>query len=244
MTDTKPFSNNLRFHDCLFVGSIVSDVPAGYTQVRNKLQFTGATRFTQSHPDSPDDPAMNPQAADMADILKSSMMVPNYSVDIGTFNSPPTQNMALTGTIVAGVMDVRGNTKIDGALLLTFSPVYGQGPLRDSQGNPIGNPAGFNTTIGYFGPADGDSESLDPATLPVFNGQKYVGWDLDGDGLADLGPDQTPTAAQLAAGATRVPFYGYGRIHLNFNPNMNLPNGLMLPMQMDPLPVSYHEGNP
>jgi len=239
VTDTKKYSNNIRFHDCLFVGSIVSDAPTGYSQTRNKLQFTGGTRFTQTHPDAPDDPQLNPQPADLDDIAKSSMMVPNYSVDIGTFNSPPTQNVQLSGAIIAGVMDVRGNTTLDGALLLTFDPIYGSGPMVDALGNPIGNPANYNTSIGYFGPDDGDQESLDPATLPVVGGQRIVGWDTDGDGLADVGPEQAQPA-----GSTAVPFYGYGRIDLRFNPNMRLPNGLMLPMHMEPLAATYREGNP
>ena len=239
VSDTKRFSNNIRFHDCLFVGSIVSDKPTGYTQARNKLQFTGATRFTQTHPDAPDDPQLNPQTADVEDISKSSMMVPNYSVDIGTFNSPPSQNVQLTGAIVAGVMDVRGNTTLDGALLLTFSPVYGVAPMVDALGNPVGNPANYNTSIGYFGPADGDQESLDPLTLPIVGGQRIVGWDTDGDGLADVAPDKAQPA-----GSTAVPFYGFGRIDLRFNPNMRLPNGLMLPMRVDPMPETYREGNP
>ncbi len=55
ISDTKGMSNNLRFHDCLFVGSIVSDAPSNFTQSRNKMQFTGATRFVQAHPSSPAD---------------------------------------------------------------------------------------------------------------------------------------------------------------------------------------------
>ena len=239
--DTKLVSNNIRFHDCLFVGSVVSDTPQAYTHARNKMQFTGATRFTQEHPDYPGDPSRNPDPEDAPEIAKSSMMLPNYSVDLGAFNSPPSQDIRLKGAVVAGVLDVRGNADIDGALLLTFKPQLGQVPLVDALGNPVGNPALFNATLGYFGPADGDEESLDPTTLPVVNGQRIVGYDLDGDGLADLGPTQTPTAAQIAAGATAVPFYGYGKINLRFDPTMQLPDGIMMPLQMDVIRSTYKE---
>lgn len=240
VTDTKLHSNNLRFHDCLFVGSIVSDNPGIYTQARNKIQFTGGTRFSTVHPERPDDTSLNPSAEELTEIRKSSMMLPNYSVDIGSFNSPPTQNVRLQGAIVAGVLDARGNTSINGALLLTFTPTPGQAPMIDAMGNPVGNPAGFNTTLGYFGPADGDNESLDPTTLPTYNGTKIVGWDTNGDGLADLPPSASPPQA----GAVAVPFHGYGRIDLRFDPTMSLPDGVPLPLQFSRRSATYREGRP
>jgi hypothetical protein len=174
----------------------------------------------------------------MADIRSSSMMVPNYSVDLGSYNSPPTQDLRLNGAIIAGVMDIRGNATIDGALLMTFAPVHGEGPLRDALGLPAGNPSNYNTTIGYFGPADGEQEALDPNNLPIGeNGQRIAGWDVDGDGLVDVGADQPQPA-----GSTPIPFYGYGRIQLRFDPRMAIPSGIMLPMMMDPLAGTYREG--
>lgn len=247
--NTKQYSNNIRFHDCLFVGSVTSDTPQAYTHVRNKLQFTGKTRFAQQHPDSPDNPSLNPDESDREVIAKSSLMTPHYSVDLGSFNSPTdtfgdgsqSQNLQLQGTIVAGLLDIRGNTKLDGTLLLTFAPTAGEGPLQ-LRGEAVGNPANFNSTIGYFGPEDGDGEALDPETLPVVNGQRIVGWDLDGDGLPDLGPEQTPTTQQIAAGAVAVPFYGYGRIELNWRPDLPMPDGVLLPLTMLTLSDTYREG--
>ncbi|MBC7833822.1 MAG: hypothetical protein H7Y88_01825 [Phycisphaerales bacterium] len=248
--DTKLYSNNLRFHDCLFVGSIVSDTPSGYTHVRNKFCFTGGTRFVTEHPAEPANPDLNPEPDDLEEINKSSMMLPNYSVDIGAFNSPtdtfvggpPPHNVHLQGMIVAGVIDLRGTTTVDGTLMLTFAPVAGEGPLQQ-YGQPVGNPAGFNATLGYFGPDDGDGEALDPETLTVYNGQRIVGWDLDGDGLPDLNHDQIPTAAELAAGATPIPFYGYGRITLNWDPDRPMPDGIMLPVSAVVREGTYKEGH-
>lgn len=246
ITDTRALANNIRFHDCLFIGSIISDSTASYTQTRNKLQFTGATKFVNEHPDQllRLDPKYSPDSEDLDAIGKSSMMLPNYSVDIGSFNSPPEQDVRLRGAVIAGVLDVRGNADIYGSLMLTFSPVLGQGPMRDISGQPVGNPADFNATIGYFGPDDGDEESLDPRELPEVGGVKIVGWDLDGDNLPDLGPEQQPTQAQLEAGAVVVPFHGYGSVHLRFDPTLDLPDGIMLPLQMDRRRGSYREGRP
>jgi len=247
--DTKRYSNNIRFHDCLFVGSLVGDTPSQYTHIRNKMQFTGSTRFTEVHPDEPENTALNPDSDDVAEIEKSSMMLPNYSVDIGSFNSPtdtfsggPTgQNVQLKGTIVAGVLDARGNTRIEGTLMMTFAPTAGEGPLG-SNGQAVGNPANFNSTLGYFGPEDGDGESLDPETLPIVNGQKIAGWDMDGDGIADRGSDFTPSQAELDAGARAVPFYGYGRVELVWNPDLPMPDGVMLPVSLVSVKLSYKEG--
>lgn len=242
IVDTKPLSNNCRFHDCLFVGSIVSDAPQRYIHVRNKLQFTGSTRFVQKHPSDPANPYLNPDPEDVGEIGKSSLMLPQYSVDIGAFNSPPAQDVRLRGAIVAGVLDVRGNATIEGVLMLTFKPVKGQAPLVDPLGLPVGNPALFNTTLGYFGPADGDDESLDPNTLPFVNiggtPTRIVGYDIDGDGLPDTKPDDPQPP-----GSTPVPFYGYGSIQLRFNRNMTLPDGIILPLQVTIQRLTYREAS-
>lgn len=237
VTDSKQHSNNIRFHDCLFVGAVVGDMPQTYIHIRNKLQFTGKTRFTIEHPTEPGNPLLNPEPDDIDHISRSTLMLPNYSVDIGTFNSPPEQDVRLQGAIIAGILDVRGNCHVDGAVMLTFVPISGEPPLVDPFGNPVGNPAGFNATVGYFGPGEGDEESLDPAELPIVDGVKIVGWDVNGDGLADVGPfDPQPP------GGVKVPFHGYGRVEIRFNPDMALPSGIMLPLQMAPRAETYREG--
>jgi hypothetical protein len=48
----------------------------------------------------------------------------------------------------------------------------------------------------------------------------------------------------MAAGATTVPFYGYGGINLTFDPNLSVPDGVMLPLTVDALPATYKEGRP
>lgn len=254
--DTKKLANNIRFHDCLFIGSIVADKPVVYTHTRNKLQFTGATRFTSEHPESPNDPTYALTAAEKAVTKKSSMMLPQYSVDIGANNSPAAQDVNLSGAIIAGVLDIRGNTTINGVLLLTYKPEYGVAPLS-LYGDPVGNPMGFNMTLGYFGPDDGDAEGVDLSDLI----------DLDGDGIKDIGWDSARdpvTGALIPAGTTPVqeawfdgvpdsdagagyikraiPFNGYGKIVLNLDENLVLPDGLAAPISIAPLRHTYQEG--
>lgn len=166
--DTRPLSNNLRFHDCIFLGSLTGDTPGQYTHWRNKVQFTGTTRF-YIDPDDPDIDADNDAAtaasikatltsissADREEMKKSSILMPGWSIDVGSFSNEAPK-VKLSGTIIAGILDVRGTVDVHGTLLMTFRPIAGEGPLYYGGQNDA-----FNTTIGYFGPADGDSEGVD-----------------------------------------------------------------------------------
>jgi len=228
--NTKPLSNNLRFHDCLFVGTIVADKPSVFTHVRNKIQFTGATRFHQEHPDDPDNNSLNPDDDDVSEIAKSSMLLPSYSVDIGTNNASPLQDVNLSGLIIAGVLDIRGNAVIDGALMTDFDPDPSN-PALQHFGESVGNPAHFNMTLGYFSSDDGDEEGM---RIWEHEGQQIVGFDINGDGIADT--------EDAGSGGAPVPFNGFGRIIVNWNPNLIMPDGLLAPMQTLAIPDSYSEG--
>ena len=212
--DTKVYSNNIRFHDCTFIGSIGGDAIFEYTHWRNKIQFTGDTRFYIDE----DEPELNDTAhpdyqADAADILneiasldeedveelqKSSILMPGWSVDVGSFVNELGSKVKLKGTIISGIFDVRGTVDVYGTLLMTFRPEPALGPLYYG-----GLTDAFNTTIGYFGPADGDGEGVDPASAS---------------------------------------FTGFGEITLRYNPDGKLPDGIPWPIKMEPQPLTYFEG--
>jgi len=173
-SDTTPFSNNLRFDGCTFLGTLAGDRPLEYTHWRNKVQLTGNSRFFID----PDDPDLlaEPDAAVLQGILiampkadrdemaKTSMMLPGWSVDVGNFDSDTTTKVKLSGTIVTGLIDIRGSADVHGTLMTTFRPVQAQGPLYYG-----GTPDAFNTTLGYFGSEDGDLEGVD-VNDPGFGG--------------------------------------------------------------------------
>jgi hypothetical protein len=212
--DSKVLSNNLRFEDCTFLGSLAGDTPGEYTHWRNKIQITGASRFFAD----PEDPDLKnqPDGDDLSDLLaslpteqleemkKSSIMMPGWSVDVGSFTNEvgldpdSTPRVDLRGLIVAGILDIRGTAAVKGTLLMTFRPVSGEGPLFYD-----GQTDAFNTTIGYFGPNDGDGEGSDP-----------------------LDPD----------------FSGFGEILLEYDPEIVLPDGIPWPILAEPIPASYREG--
>jgi hypothetical protein len=146
---TKQVSNNIRFDDCTFNGSIVTQSPNEFTHVRNKLSFTGTTRFILESPLTD---------AEILVFRKSTLLAPHFSVEMGTFIAPDDiqETVKMSGTIVTGVLDMRGQVKIIGTLLTTFNPVSDTGPVL-GETSPQ-----FNTTLGYFSSASGDLESEIP----------------------------------------------------------------------------------
>lgn len=197
--DTKAESNNLRFDSCTFLGSIAGSRPLQYTHWRNKVQLTGDTRMFID-PEDPDLIAQPDGAvlrmnlyglsqADRDELSKSTMLLPGWSVDVGPFDNG-NAHVQLTGTIVTGIMDIRGSADLHGTLLMTFHPEAEQGPLYYG-----GSPDAFNTTIGYFSNDDGDGEGVDPSD-PGFSGYGHIRLRYDPD--AEL-PDGIPWPLQCSA---------------------------------------------
>ncbi|MFO0827065.1 MAG: hypothetical protein U0572_02860 [Phycisphaerales bacterium] len=175
ISDTKTKSNSIRFDNCTFLGSLAGDTPGEFTHWRNKIQMTGNTRFyldpedgelaAQTDANTLKPLLQNISAADRDMLARSQIMMPGWSIDVGNFNNEQASDPTLTpkvnlrGTIIAGVLDVRGTADVFGTLLMTFRPVKNQGPLYYD-----GQPDMFNTTIGYFGPLDGDGEGSLPGS--------------------------------------------------------------------------------
>lgn len=150
VTNTKALANNIRFDDCKFEGGVVTDVPTNFTQARNKLTFTGKTEFDPS--------AASLTDAEKALFQRSTLIAPQYSIEMGTFNNPndADETVKLTGTIVAGIIDMRGQVTVDGSLLTTYEPKTGDLPVL------LDEAANYNTTLGYFNTASGDLEAEMP----------------------------------------------------------------------------------
>ena len=123
--------NNLRFNDCTFNGPLVGGNATAYTHFANSWEFTGATKF-----DNLVDPA-------------ATIVAPQTNIEMGSYNAPSAAPSTLVGMVVAGNIDIRGATVIDGSIVVT------------------GDGAG-NTTLAYFGNNDGET---DPGEMGA--GQKY-----------------------------------------------------------------------
>ena len=190
VTDTKTVSNNIRFDGCTFEGAVISDAPQAYTHIRNKVSFTGTTKFEIEN-------SSNLTSDEKKLFTRSTILTPHYSVEMGTFNDAhsSTETVNLSGTIVAGVIDVRGQVKLVGTLLTTFEPVSGVTPV-------IGDTSPqFNTTLGYFTSSSGDLEAELPANGVGVIQIRYDPTIAMPDGI--LGPiDLTPiTATYFEGGA-------------------------------------------
>jgi hypothetical protein len=118
--------NNLRFDGCTFNGPIACANPTAYTHFTNSWEFTGATKF---------DNQVDPTA---------TVLAPNTNIEMGSFSDPNSAPSTLVGVVVAGNIDIRGRSVVDGSIIVT------------------GNGA-TNTTLAYFGASDG---SNDPNAMP------------------------------------------------------------------------------
>ena len=130
-TDSGSQTNNIRFEDCNFNGTIVTDVPSTTTHyswwMRNVLYFTGNATFNNQ-----------------SQFQDTTILAPNFNVNLGdTGEYEEGSGNILTGAIVGGIVDVRGNAEIYGTII----SMYDTSPWS----------SGYITNIGAAD--DGGSES-------------------------------------------------------------------------------------
>ncbi len=128
--------NNVRFENCTFNGTIVTDVPQQFKWKHNCLYFTGAAAFNNST----DVPA--------------TILAPHFNVNLGNTNPEQNDNNVLTGAIVGGIVDVRGNAQINGTII--------------SMCDTTGWSSGYVTNIGAT-LDDGGSETTELGDIGVIN---------------------------------------------------------------------------
>ena len=97
---TSSYYNNVRFENCTFNGTIVTDTPDSFAWRHNALYFTGQATFD------------NTSATQEATIL-----APHFNVNLGNTNPVQSENNVLTGAIIGGIVDVRGNAQIYGTVI-------------------------------------------------------------------------------------------------------------------------------
>jgi len=96
----KTYTNNVRFENCTFNGPIVTNVPQSLNWVNNCLYFTGTATFDN-------------QSA----IQDATILAPHFNVNLGNTNPQQSDNNVLTGAVVGGIVDVRGNAQVYGTII-------------------------------------------------------------------------------------------------------------------------------
>jgi hypothetical protein len=94
------YYNNVRFENCTFNGVIVSDVPQVFKWMHNALYFTGTAAFENT-----------------SSIQEATILAPHFNVNLGNTNPSQSENNVLTGAIIGGIVDVRGNAQIYGTII-------------------------------------------------------------------------------------------------------------------------------
>jgi len=97
---SKQYCNNVRFENCTFNGVIVTDVPQPFNWKNNCLYFTGEASFNNQ-----------------SSVREATILAPHFNVNLGNTNPQQNDNNVLTGAIVGGIVDVRGNAQIYGTII-------------------------------------------------------------------------------------------------------------------------------
>jgi len=134
---TSSYYNNVRFEDCTFNGVIVTDTPSRLKWQNNALYFTGEATFENT-----------------SSIQEATILAPHFNVDLGNTNPVQTNNNVLSGAIVGGIVDVRGNAQIHGTII--------------SMCDTTQWPSGYVTNIGAT-LEDGGSESTELGDVGVIS---------------------------------------------------------------------------
>jgi Tfp pilus assembly protein PilX len=98
--NTSTYYNNVRFENCTFNGTIITDVPNQLKWQNNCLYFTGEAAFNNT-----------------SSIQEATILAPHFNVNLGNTNPVQSDNNVLTGAIVGGIVDIRGNAQIYGTII-------------------------------------------------------------------------------------------------------------------------------
>jgi len=125
--------NNVRFNNCNFNGVIVSNTPQVLKWQYNCLYFTGSASF-------------NNQSA----VQEATILAPHFNVNLGNTNPVEGEANVLTGAIVGGIVDIRGNAEINGTII----------SMCDTTAWSSGYVTNIGATLG-----DGGSETTEPGDI-------------------------------------------------------------------------------
>jgi len=147
---TSSYYNNVRFEDCTFNGTIITDVPESLKWKENCLYFTGEATFNNT-----------------SDIQEATILAPHFNVNLGNTDPDTTENNVLTGAIVGGIVDVRGNAQIDGTIISMCDTTQWSSGYVTNIGTTLEDGGSETTELGDIGTITitPDSDSLLPSGI-------------------------------------------------------------------------------
>lgn len=125
--------NNVRFEDCNFNGVIVTDTPSTVKWKNNALYFTGSANFNNT-----------------SSIQEATILAPHFNVDLGDANNegvPQDDENVITGAVVGGIVDVRGNARIEGTIISMFDTTNYSSGFVTNIGATLGDGGSETTSI-------------------------------------------------------------------------------------------------
>jgi len=129
---TSSYYNNVRFENCTFNGIIVTDTPDRLKWQNNALYFTGTATFENEF------------------MEEATILAPHFNVNLGNTNPQGGDTNVLTGAIIGGIVDIRGNAEIYGTVL----------SMCDTTMWSSGYVSNIGATLG-----DGGSETTEPGDV-------------------------------------------------------------------------------
>ena len=127
------YYNNVRFDNCTFNGPIITDVPQTFKWTYNVLYFTGAATFQNTA------------------MAEATILAPHFNVNLGNTNPQVGDNNVLTGAIIGGIVDVRGNAEVYGTIVSMCDTTQWDSGYVSNIGATLGDGGNETTTIGDVG---------------------------------------------------------------------------------------------
>ncbi len=151
-------TNNVRFENCQFNGAIVTGVPQDFEWKNSVLYFTGSSTFNNTA------------------VAETTILAPNFNVNIGNTKELESESESvITGLIVGGIVDVRGNANVNGTILSMYDPselgyaarAYGTNVGFSDENNEAGIPEDIGTI--HIAPDPDNLLPLGVSSQIVFN---------------------------------------------------------------------------
>jgi len=131
---SKSYTNNVRFENCTFNGTIVTNTPQTLNWTNNCLYFTGTATFENQ-----------------STIQEATILAPHFNVNLGNTNPQQSDNNVLTGAIVGGIVDIRGNAQVYGTIIsMANTSAYASGYVTNI-GATLGDGGSETTEVGDIG---------------------------------------------------------------------------------------------